>query len=94
MYDTTTTKKVKQLLSLLSTPDNQWDYYDAQKASVRAITMYNEFRFIQEYHELEAESAMQALANPKTPKEMIDYYQAKYSHAIWFLERLERMKAD
>ena len=86
--------KVKQLLWLLSKPENQWDYYDMQKAAVQALTIRNEWRFIQEYHELEAENAMQALANPKTPKELTSYYQAKYSYAVSFLDRLDAMKAD
>lgn len=85
--------RVKKVLWLLSKPENQWDYYDMQKAAVQALTIHSEWRFIQEYHETQAEDAMQALASPKTPKELLPYYQARYSYAIWFLDRLEWMKA-
>lgn len=81
-------KKVKQLFSRLDTVDKQWEYHDARKVSLIELQMYQWYKTIIEYREMEAEQAMTALSNVKTPKELIPYYQAKHNTAIAFLDWL------
>lgn len=81
-------QRVKNLLSRLSTVERQWAYFDWQKIALQEIKMYDWYRYIVEYREQQADNAMNMLANPETPKELISYRQAMHNSAIQFLDFL------
>ena len=87
-------KRVKALLSTFTTTEKAGEYRDARKACLLELKMYEWYRHIVEYRESEAESAMVALSDPKTPKELITYYQAKHNTALTFLDWLSNSTAD
>ncbi len=87
-------KRVKTLLSTFTTPEKAWEYRDARKACLLELKMYEWYRHIVEYRENEAEVAMLALSDIKTPKELMNYYQAKHNTALAFLDWLDNSTAD
>lgn len=78
-------------MKLLSKEGNQWDYYDAQVNAILEIKSCWWYKYIVDYRNLKAETAMQNLSNPKTPKELLAYYQAEYNTAIEFIDWLDNM---
>lgn len=86
-------QNVKRLFTKLWTVENQWEYYDGQKASIRELTLYPWYKYIVEYRESETEMAMNKLIDPKTPKEEISYRQAKCSCGSSFLSFLDNINA-
>ncbi len=87
-------KRVKSLLSAFTTTEKAWEYRDVRKECLLELKMYKWYKHIINYRETEAESAMVALSDPKTPKELITYYQAKHNTALAFLDRVDNSTAD
>lgn len=79
------------MFNSLSNEDRAIEHYDNQKAALKAIRHEVWYTYIVQYHELEADEAMNKLASPTTPIEEIPYWRAKHNCHIATLNRLDAM---
>lgn len=73
--------------------DDQIKYYDTQSAALRVLKVQPWYKYIIDYLEYQANSAMNKLWNPETPDHLIKSLQGEYQAAIKMIRFLDNVTA-
>lgn len=84
-------KKAKELVAKFASVKDAWDYFDAQKNSIKELRTLEWYTHIRQFFENEAEEALTALRDWKTPLSDTPNFKAQANTAIKFLDRLDNM---
>ena len=74
--------------------DDQIKYYDQQAAAIKALRVQPWYKYIVDYIEYQANSAMNKLWNPETPDHLIKPLQGEYQAAIKMIRFLDNVTAN